>query len=294
LGALFSTEPYSRLKVREASVNNAFTDDAFKAFLSAPETTAQTQQIEQTLQTWKRTDLSALGERVLDYLPEGAMIRAKVYPEIKPVRNSFVWGPERDRAIFLYLNPSLSAARFANKVAHESHHIGLDSLSQQQEAVLRNLAEPQKRAVRWLGSFGEGEAMLAAAGSPSVHPHAQDDEAARTRWDNEIGLFKENLAAVERFLLDILEGRITDPAQIERAAQPFYGEQGAWYTVGYRMASMVELRFGRRALTDAMIDPRRLLMLYNRTAAEQNQELKIHLALWSTELLAKLDARYAN
>jgi transcriptional regulator of nitric oxide reductase len=34
--ALFSTGPYRRLKVREASVNNAFTDDAFKAFLSAP------------------------------------------------------------------------------------------------------------------------------------------------------------------------------------------------------------------------------------------------------------------
>jgi hypothetical protein len=195
---------------------------------------------------------------VLDYLPEGATIRAKVYPQVKPARNSFVWGPEGDRAIFLYLNPSLSAARFANKVVHESHHIGLDSSSRQQEAVLRDLAEPQKKAVRWLGSFGEGEAMLAAAGSRSVHPHPQDDEASCTRWDNEIGRFKENLAAVERFLLDILDGRITDPVQIERAAQPFYSEQGAWYTVRYRMASMVELRFGRRALTDALIDRRKM------------------------------------
>lgn len=89
-------------------------------------------------------------------------------------------GPGGRSRHFLYLNPSLSAARFANKVVHESHHIGLDSSSRQQEAVLRDLAEPQKKAVRWLGSFGEGEAMLAAAGSPSVHPHAQDDEAART------------------------------------------------------------------------------------------------------------------
>jgi hypothetical protein len=32
-------------------------------------------------------------------------------------------------------------------------------------------------------------------------------------------------------------------------------------------------------------------MLYNRAAAEQNQESKLHLALWSPELLAKLGAR---
>ena len=79
--------------------------------------------------------------------------------------------------------------------------------------------------------------MLAAAGSPNVHSHAQDDAAAQALWDGEIARFQENLAEVQQFLIDILDGRITDPARIAQAAQPFYGEPGAWYTVGYRMAS---------------------------------------------------------
>jgi Putative zinc dependent peptidase (DUF5700) len=286
--ALFATAPYRRLKAREAAAGGAFTDDAFQAFLSSPKTIAETQELEKTLRVWRQADLTALGERVLAYLPDGARIRAQVYPEIKPARNSFVWGSGDERAIFLYLNPALNAAQFENKVAHESHHIGLDSLDQEQESVLKALSEPQKKAVRWLGGFGEGEAMLAAAGSPDVHPHAQDDDASRARWDGEMARFAENLNAVQQFLLDILDGRLQATDEIEQRAQPFYGDQGAWYTVGYKMASMVEIRFGRRALTDTMIDPRKLLLLYNQAASEQNRQRNAHLALWSPELLAKL------
>jgi hypothetical protein len=133
--------------------------------------------------------------------------------------------------------------------------------------------------------------MLAAAGSPDVHPHAQDDEAARAHWDAEMAHFNENLAAVQQFLLDILNGVIKDPKEIERRAQGFYGEQGAWYTVGYRMAAMVERRFGREALTNAMIDPRRLLLLYNRAAREENERQVSKLAVWSSAFLSKLDRK---
>ena len=75
-----------------------------------------------------------------------------------------MWGAADDRAIFLYLNPLLSKTQFENKVAHESHHIGIDSLHAKLEASMSGLSDSQKEAVRWLGTFGEGEAMLAAAG----------------------------------------------------------------------------------------------------------------------------------
>jgi hypothetical protein len=39
---LFATEPYKRLKMREASVKSDFADEAFKTFLSAPQTIART------------------------------------------------------------------------------------------------------------------------------------------------------------------------------------------------------------------------------------------------------------
>jgi hypothetical protein len=202
-----------------------------------------------------------------------------------------VWATADERAIFLFLNPSLNTKQFENKVAHECHHIGLESLNVKQEAVRKNLSEPQQEAIRWLGGFGEGEAMLAAAGSPDVHPHAQDDGVARARRDSEMAHFDENLVAVQQFLLDILTGRIKEPDDIARKAEPFYGEQGAFYTVGYRMAAMVERRFGRKALTDAMIDPRKLFLLYNRAAAEEDQRQNQKMALWSPQLLSKLDRK---
>ncbi len=130
--SLFSTEPYRRLKAREAALNNTLTDDAFRLFLSSQDTIARTSDLRNTLRVWRQADLAALGERVLSYLPEGARISANVYPEIKPAKNSFVWGSENSRAIFLYLNPSLNRDQFENKVAHEAHHIGLESLDLKQ------------------------------------------------------------------------------------------------------------------------------------------------------------------
>jgi hypothetical protein len=193
-----------------------------------------------------------------------------------------------DRGIFFCLNASLSKAQFENKVAHESHHIGLDSLNAKLEASMKGLSDSQKEAVRWLGGFGEGEAMLAAAGSPDIHPHAVDDEAARKQWDSDMLRFNQDLLSVQQFLLDILDGKLKDPADIEQRADPFYGAQGAWYTVGYRMAQTVEKRFGRPAMIDTMLDSRKLLQLFNRAALEQNRKHKAGIGMWSPELLKKL------
>lgn len=287
--ALFATRPYQSLKLREASVNSSFTDEAVKQFLSSEAVIAQTSRLAQTLQRWQSVDLAALGERVLPYLPAAARIEAKVYPEIKPDANSFIWGPENERAIFIYLDPSLTPQQLENKIAHEAHHIGIESLNRLQEAMLAGLPEAQQKAIRWLGGFGEGEAMLAAAGSPQVHPHALDDAAARAEWDQGTSRFNQDLAAVQKFLLEILDGRLSDSRRIQQRAEPFYGQQGAWYTVGYKMASLVEQRFGRAALAGAMLDPRKLLELYNQAAAQDPG-----LAQWSPELLSKLNSQKSS
>ncbi|HWZ83802.1 MAG TPA: DUF5700 domain-containing putative Zn-dependent protease [Terriglobales bacterium] len=287
---LFATAPYKHLKKREAAMHADLTDDAFRTFLSNRETIARTQDLKRTLQAWKQAPLTSIVERVLTYLPEGAQIHAWVYPEIKPAKNSFVWGTGDERAIVLYLNPALTRAQFENKVAHESHHIGLNSLEKEQVVAVSGLSPTQKKAVGWLGAFGEGVAMLAAAGSPDRHPHSEDDEAARKQWDSDMAQFNINLAAVQQFLLDILDGKLTNDSEMEQRADPFYDTQGAWYTVGYRMACEVEKRFGRQTLTEALVDPRKLLVLYNR-AAEQNRGRANDLAVWSSELLKKLDAK---
>ena len=99
---LFETAPYQSLKAREAAIGAPFTDAAFETFLLSPEAVARMEEWEETLAEVKRSDLGAVGRHVLEWLPEGATIRARVFPEIKPRGNSFVWAkPGGEHAIFL-------------------------------------------------------------------------------------------------------------------------------------------------------------------------------------------------
>ena len=54
------------------------------------------------------------------------------------------------------------------------------------------------------------------------------------------------------------------------------------------MAVLVEKRFGRKVLIDCMLDPRQLLARYNQAATEINERDPKKLALWSPELLQKI------
>jgi hypothetical protein len=56
------------------------------------------------------------------------------------------------------------------------------------------------------------------------------------------------------------------------------------------MSVMVENRFGRPALIGTMLDPRCLLVLYNRAAAEQNAVGKPPFPLWSEDILSAVRA----
>jgi len=59
------------------------------------------------------------------------------------------------------------------------------------------------------------------------------------------------------------------------------------------MAVIVEKRFGRQKLIETMLDPRRLLVLYNEAATKYNASASVgtdHLPLWSAELLTEVGA----
>jgi len=95
---------------------------------------------------------------------------------------------------------------------------------------------------------------------------------------------------VNQFFLDILNAKFASSDAIGEKAGSFFGVQGPWYTVGYKMSVMVEKRFGRQALISTMLDPRCLLVLYNRAAAEQNAASKPPLPLWSEDVLSTVHA----
>jgi len=294
---LFATAPYQRLKQREKAIGErfhdptrAFTDDDFKRFVFSDELLPRAAALSSTLDRWGKADLRQDASRVLAYLPADAFLRAKVYPVIKPGTNSFVWELSSDPTIFLYLDPEVSREKFENTVAHELHHIGLGSVGPIYDKKIATLPEPAHTAADWMGAFGEGMAMLAAAGGPDVDPHAASSAKEHALWEHDMGEFNDNLRGVNGFFLDILNGKFASPDAMEEKGGSFFGIQGPWYTVGYKMSVMVEKRFGRQALIGTMLDPRCLLVLYNRAAAEQNTVGKPPLPLWSEEILTTVHA----
>src|SRR5579859_3272798 len=89
--ALFATVPYQWLKERQKAMGRPFTDETFKHFLLQPETLGKRAEWHETLVSIEKANMTALGTGVLSWLPPGATIKARVFPEIKPQHNSFVW-----------------------------------------------------------------------------------------------------------------------------------------------------------------------------------------------------------
>jgi hypothetical protein len=288
---LFASEPYRRLAQREAAMERTFTEQAFREFVLSDDLAARATSLRRTLDAWSSRDLDASARRVLAYLPPDARIRAVVYPVLKPQSNSFVYDVRGDPAIFLSLDPGKSSADFENTVAHELHHIGFASVSPPPDSSASRSSGRIRSALEWMGAFGEGFAMLAAAGGPDTHPHAQSPAEARERWDRDMAAFNQDLGKLQAFFLDILAGRLATPEEVRRRGFSFFGVQGPWYTVGYRMAVIIERRYGRAALIASMTDPPRLLARYNAAAGELNAAGTPPLALWSSRLLREISAR---
>jgi hypothetical protein len=288
---LFSTEGYVRLKKREQSLKRPFEDEDFRKFVLSAELAARTDALAETLSRWKRTDMKSVAGRALAYLPAGTAIRAKVYPVIKPKTNSFVFELQTDPAIFLYLDPDMNSAQFENTVAHELHHIGLAAAclpASEAEEFKKKPAEV-RAVLEWIGAFGEGVAMLASAGGPDIHPHASSPAPDGERWDKDMANFNTDLKKVESFFLDVLDGRLDEVEEIREAGFSFFGIQGPWYTVGWKTAVLIEETFGRAKLIDCLCDPAGLLVAYNEAAAKRSAQTGEALALWSPELLKRLE-----
>lgn len=276
---LFASEGYRLLARREASMKRAFSEEDFRRFLTAPETIAAAPALGRTLGAWRARQLDGAQRLAHAYLPKGTPLRARVLPVIKPKHNSFVFAADGTRFIFLYVDPEQSAARFENTVAHELHHTGLAAACREPDAGVAS--SPVALARTFVGAFGEGIAMLAAAGGPDVHPHAVSPAADRARWDADLRHADGDLGQVARFLDDILDGKLKDEASAFAAAAPFWGVQGAWYTVGWKMATAIERALGRDRLIADACDPAVLLADYDRVAAPG-------AARWSEALIRRL------
>jgi Putative zinc dependent peptidase (DUF5700) len=277
--ALFASEGYRRLGARERSMRRAFDDASFRAFVLQPDLLAQRGPLAATVAAWQHADVGVCGRRALAYLPAGSRLRASVYAEIKPQHNSFVYDLDHDPGIFLYVDPNVGATQFTYTVAHELHHVGFaqNCPTPAVRAEIEKLPQALAAFQRWLGGFGEGFAVLAGAGGPDVNPATVVGTAASAEWKDESATFAPRMAQLAEFFRGILSGRLAGDA-VRDAGMTFFGNQGPWYTVGWRMAVTIERRFGRPRLIGCIADNRTFLATYN-AAAEGTA-----LPRWSADL----------
>ncbi len=193
----------------------------------------------------------------------------------------------------LYLDPAVTKEQFENTVAHELFHAG-DAQNCPSPAVAaqeKSLTQPQKDMLEWLSAFGEGSAMLAAAGGPDVHPHAEDSPADRQIWDKAMENFDSDFQSLQQFFLDIAGSKLSGDALSARGFSYFGEVQGPWYTVGYKMDVTIERTLGRPALVNALCDKRTYLSTYNTAAKRYNPSHTAALPLWNDSLVNFLPAK---
>jgi hypothetical protein len=285
---LFQTEGYRRLQQRERSLNRPFDDSSFRSFILSDTLLRRFSALEHTLESWRRVDPTGAARRAFSYLPRNAVIRAKVYPVIKPKTNTFVFETRTNPAIFFYLDPQVPAAKFENTLTHELHHIGVGSVCPDEPGD-STMSPTLRRTLAWIGGFAEGRAVLAAAGGPDVYPHATSEAAERRTWDRDFANVGSDLQRIQNFFLDLLAGKLSDDEANKRGMQFISTDsipQGAYYTLGWLMSATVEKEFGRAPLVQSLCDPWMFLSDYNRAAKRRGT-----LPLWSDAFIDQLRGR---
>lgn len=286
---LQNSEGYVRLKRRQESFGATSFDENFHEFLTSNEPLKRLPELRGALVKWRSISVSAASDRAQAYLPPGTHVRATIYPVIKRTSNSFVFELDTDPAIFPYVDPQRTPAQLDNTLAHELHHVGSASCPEPDGVEL--LTPAARQVVSWLSAFGEGMAMLAAAGGPDVHPHSASPAAAWAIWERDVSEFTNDLQRIERFFRRVLNGE-SSAEELRAELFSFISTeeipQGGFYTVGWKMAALVERVQGRGMVVRAVCDPRILLVAYNEVAAAYPRSDAEPLPLWGEDFLAEI------
>lgn len=289
---LFNTEGYKRLQKRERSMRRKFEDSTFRAFVLSPALKERYELLKGSLEEWKHMDIAKAARQALMYLPEGTIISAKIYPVIKPLPNSFVFETDSDPAIFIYIDPKIKPGKLFNTLAHELHHIGIGNACQKDDRD-STISKGVLNALRWISGFSEGRAVLAAAGNVQTHPHEVSEASDRAVWERDFANTARDMKELEDFFRRLIDGKIAEKDQMKEGFRFVSRDsipQGAFYTVGYMMASTVEKVMGRERLVASSCDGYMFMSDYNMAASELNKK-GAALPLWSKELLDELSGR---
>jgi hypothetical protein len=290
---LFGTEGHRRVMERERGMDAHFgqdrgiTEAAFRKWAESEAALDSLAERHATLDAWLQVDLVAAGRLALAYLPDHARLRGTIYPLVREQRNSFIWDAgAANPAIFMAVEPGVGLAALEHILAHELHHIGAAGACAGSAA---SSGSPEaQQALRWMGGFGEGLAVLAAAGGVGRPTHPYDSPEGRRAWAVRLDSLQEDMAELGAFFTAILAGQLTGEEAGQRGFEFISrpgAPQGAFYSVGWHMASAVERAFGREAVVSAVCDPASLLIRYQEAAASRPGD---RMPTWSSALMEQI------
>ncbi len=285
---LYSSKGYKWLVKRENDMGNEFSKNEFKSFLLDEN---QINKYENYMKSWellKNIELDQLLAKTKKYLPEKAKIDTKIIPVIKPKNNSFVHEIKNKLVLFIYLEPGISSAKLENKLIHELHHIGFDDIYTPEK--YNYLSQRSQKIIEWTNAFGEGFAMLAAAGGPNNHPN-KFEEKSKQKWDSNIKRFNKDFELIEEFFDRILKDDFSSEKELyERGYELMVnnGGQGSWYTVGWKIAVVIEKILGKEVLLDCMLELTKLYPRYNEAVKNYNEKFNENLKSWSDKIINSL------
>ena len=285
---LFTAKGYQMLKQREKDMDNNFTDSILKEFLLDEETSSNLENYNNSLNRFLDIDLDHLISKTKKYLPQSAEINTAIIPVIKPESNSFVHSINERLLLFIYLEPNISKDKLENKLIHELHHVGLDDVYNKSD--YSHLTAPAQKMIEWTNAFGEGFAMLAAAGIIDEHPNNFSEESKKL-WDENIKNFNTDFKKIENFLLNILYENFHNDKELYNKGFELMvsnGGQGSWYTVGYKIAKVIEKTANRKVLIDCMDDLTKLYTVYNELVLEYNKKQKGNLKHFHNDIIRGL------
>lgn len=287
---LFSTTGYKELKATEAGHVPDFDgdrfDDKFKVYLSSPELVAATDRLRTNFQHCARTGLRIAEHRVATYLPPETAVHANIFPVIAPSQRP-AYQIAVGESIFIDLDICNTGAQYTTAVAVQLYRLGAANVLRDSYSRISKLPVNAQTAAEWTNTFEAGVALLVASGTAQIHPFAWATMEERERWDHKMAGFPDDLKLLDSFFLEIVKGQFkTKEAIAERGDSFFDGEARPWEVVGYKMASVIETRFGRKLLINVLRDPRWLLAIYNQAAEQPNSAER--LPRWSPALLEAL------
>ena len=231
---------FVRMKQRAESFGNTGVAASLRAYAESDETLAQLDDLRSAVERFRSLDVSAAAARALLYLPEEARLQATIYPVVKPSPNSYVYDLSGEPAIFLHVDPARSGNELENTIAHELHHVGSATCADPDD--VEALSPEARLAWGWLSAFGEGMAMLAAAGGPDVHPHASSPAEAWVVWERDLAHLIPGgflLFAILRAISGAAAGLAYSAASAAAAQVSPYRRRGAtmgWFSAGMFLA----------------------------------------------------------